>query len=70
MRKEATELTMFICQKIVILGNVLCEVKDPTRFLHDVDRVLRPGGKVIFQEHIREAPGTVVGKSYIMKMPE
>jgi SAM-dependent methyltransferase len=45
----------------VILGNVLCEVPDTGEFLRDVDRVLKPGGKVVFQEHIRQKPGTLVG---------
>lgn len=30
-------------------------------FLSHVDRLLRPGGKIIFQEHIRQPPGTLAG---------
>lgn len=42
----------------VILGNVMCEVPDQMRFLKDVDRVLKPGGKVVFQEHVKCQEGT------------
>lgn len=46
---------------MVILGNALCEVPNTMEFLQHVDRVLLPGGKVIFQEHIRQPPGTLAG---------
>lgn len=46
---------------MVILGNVLCSVPNPERFLNQVDRLVKPGGKIIFEEHIREAPGTISG---------
>jgi SAM-dependent methyltransferase len=45
----------------VIIGNVLCTVEDTDAFLRDIDRVLKPGGKVVFQEHIRAPPGHMVG---------
>ena len=40
---------------------MLCDAPDTKQFLRDVDRVLRPGGKVIFQESIREPQGTFSG---------
>jgi ubiquinone/menaquinone biosynthesis C-methylase UbiE len=32
---------------------VLCTVPEPERALAEIDRVLRPGGKLIFVEHVR-----------------
>lgn len=32
---------------------VLCTVEDPERTLSEIDRVLRPGGRFIFVEHVR-----------------
>jgi len=37
----------------IILGNVMCEVPNQAQFVKDLDRVLKPGGKVVFQEHVR-----------------
>jgi len=39
----------------------MCEVPDQKSFLQDIDKVLKPGGKIVFQEHIRRPRGTVVG---------
>jgi hypothetical protein len=36
-------------------------VPNTDEFLRHVDRLLRPGGKVVFQEHVRSPPGTVAG---------
>jgi ubiquinone/menaquinone biosynthesis C-methylase UbiE len=37
---------------------VLCTVDDPARALGEIDRVLRPGGRLIFIEHVRaQEPG-------------
>jgi ubiquinone/menaquinone biosynthesis C-methylase UbiE len=32
---------------------VLCTVDDPGRALEEIDRVLRPGGALLFMEHVR-----------------
>ena len=37
----------------VVLGLVLCTVADPPAALAEVRRVLRPGGKAVFIEHVR-----------------
>jgi ubiquinone/menaquinone biosynthesis C-methylase UbiE len=42
----------------VVATLVLCTVGDPARALAEIDRVLRPGGKFLFIEHVRaEDPG-------------
>ena len=42
----------------VILGNVLCEVPDPVAVVAHIDRLLKPGGKVYFSEHVAHPTGT------------
>lgn len=32
---------------------VLCSVADPSQALHEIRRVLRPGGRLLFYEHVR-----------------
>jgi SAM-dependent methyltransferase len=43
---------------LVIATLVLCSVRDPERVLAEVRRVLRPGGRFLFLEHVAAAPGT------------
>jgi ubiquinone/menaquinone biosynthesis C-methylase UbiE len=38
----------------VVSTLVLCSVQDPARTLHEVRRVLRPGGRLIFLEHVAD----------------
>jgi len=42
----------------VISSLVLCTVADPTRVVAEVKRVLRPGGRYCFVEHVAARPGT------------
>ncbi len=42
----------------VISSLVLCTVRDPDAVLAEVRRVLRPGGRFSFAEHVAAAPGT------------
>ena len=40
----------------------MCEVPDQASFLRDVDRILKPGGKIVFQEHVRAPEGSFLGE--------
>ena len=42
----------------VISSLVLCSVTDPAQVLAEVRRVLRPGGRFVFVEHVGAPPGT------------
>lgn len=41
---------------------VLCTVPDPAKALDEVARVLRPGGHLLFLEHVHAGEGTLLGR--------
>ena len=43
----------------VISSLVLCSVRDPEAVLAEIRRILRPGGRFSFAEHVAAKPGTV-----------
>ena len=42
----------------VVSTLVLCSVQDPERVMEEIARVLKPGGRWLFMEHVRESAGT------------
>eukprot|EP00877_Chromochloris_zofingiensis_P009851 jgi/Chrzof1/5119/Cz15g12050.t1 len=45
-------------QDVVVSTLVLCSVVDMAQVMSEVLRVLKPGGKFLFMEHVAGAPGT------------
>lgn len=59
IRGEALDLADASCDAVV--GTlVLCSVEDPRRVLAEVHRILRPGGRFLFCEHVAAPPGTAL----------
>ncbi len=45
---------------VVLSTLVLCSVRDPAQSLAEVSRVLRPGGRFVFVEHVAAPPGSAL----------
>ena len=43
-------------------GFIMCSIGAPERALEEIARVLRPGGRYIFLEHVHAGEGTVLGR--------
>ncbi len=46
----------------VVATYVLCSVDDPQRTLGEIARVLRPGGRYLYMEHVHAGEGTLLGR--------
>lgn len=46
----------------VVCGLVLCSVGDPAATIGEITRVLRPGGRMLFLEHVRAPDGSSRGR--------
>lgn len=46
----------------VVGGYILCSIPDPAKALGEMARVLRPGGKYLFLEHVHAGEGTMLGR--------
>lgn len=42
----------------IVLGNVLCEIPKWQKAITEVDRLLKPGGRVYFSEHVLDGEGS------------
>jgi ubiquinone/menaquinone biosynthesis C-methylase UbiE len=45
----------------VVVALVLCTVDDPRAVVAEIHRVLRPGGRLLFMEHVRASDETLAG---------
>ena len=43
-------------------GFIMCSIPDPATALDEIARVLRPGGRYIFLEHVHAGEGTLLGR--------
>jgi SAM-dependent methyltransferase len=46
----------------VISSLVLCTVRDPDRVVAEIRRILRPGGRYVFLEHVTAPEGTILAR--------
>jgi ubiquinone/menaquinone biosynthesis C-methylase UbiE len=46
----------------IVATYVLCTTPDPARVLSEIHRLLRPGGRYLFLEHVHAGEGTLLGR--------
>ena len=54
---------------VVICTLVLCTVADPAVAVAEVRRILRPGGRFLFIEHVKAPPGPLRGLQRVVQRP-
>jgi len=59
IRGEAIDLPD-ACTDLVVSTLVLCSVDDPARVVAEARRLLRPGGRLVFLEHVAASRGTLL----------
>jgi len=61
---RAEDMTVIASSSMdVVVGTmVLCSVTDPVQCLREIKRILKPGGRFIYLEHIAGEPGTRIAR--------
>ena len=71
IREERAESTSLDSASIdaVICTLVLCTVEDQAATLAEVQRILRPGGRFLFIEHVGSGPGPIRSVQRVLRRP-
>lgn len=71
IRRERAESTGLASASVdaVICTLVLCSVEDPAAALEEVRRILRPGGRFVFIEHVGSTPGPLRAMQTLLRRP-
>ena len=71
IREERAESTGIASASVdaVICTLVLCTVDDQVAALEEVQRILRPGGRFVFVEHVGSGPGPMRALQRVLRRP-